>query len=198
MRIKELREHIGLQQKELALELGIPSNTLSQYENGKREPSIEVLQKITEYFHVSTDFLLGLTDEIYCFDCGMFYNPLDEHEYSLHESYHQNWKEATDKYGFCWTYLHSDEAELMARRRLKDEEIPLIINNDISNDLNMLLAKIKSATKHPLLYNGNPIDTESLIMLKNALELGIRQIKTINSEEDLWYDTGRKNNRNTN
>lgn len=62
LKIKELREEKGLMQKELGDIIGISQNTLSQYENGKREPDYETLKKIAEYFDVSTDYLLGLVD----------------------------------------------------------------------------------------------------------------------------------------
>ena len=42
MRIKELREARGLLQKDLGRALDIAANTLSQYENGKREPDLEL------------------------------------------------------------------------------------------------------------------------------------------------------------
>ena len=48
MRIQELRKRFNVQQKELARELGISPNTLRHYETGKREPNIEILQKISD------------------------------------------------------------------------------------------------------------------------------------------------------
>ena len=63
MRIRELRIQRNLQQKDLAAALEIAANTLSQYENGKREPDQETLIKLADYFGVTTDYLLGRTDE---------------------------------------------------------------------------------------------------------------------------------------
>ncbi len=59
MRIKELREARGLLQKDLGRALDIAANTLSQYENGKREPDLETTQRIADFFGVSVDCLLG-------------------------------------------------------------------------------------------------------------------------------------------
>ncbi len=56
--IKLLRISKGLTQRELALVLKIKQNTLSQYENGSRQPDIETLMEIANYFEVSTDYLL--------------------------------------------------------------------------------------------------------------------------------------------
>lgn len=44
----------------LSKELGLPGSTLSQYENGKRQISIEKAKKLAEYFGVSVGYLLGL------------------------------------------------------------------------------------------------------------------------------------------
>ena len=61
-RLKELREAKGKSQEELSLFLGIARPTYTNYELGKREPDNEMLQKIANYFNVSTDYLLGRTD----------------------------------------------------------------------------------------------------------------------------------------
>ena len=63
MRIKDLREDSDITQKELAEYLHIKQNTYSQYENGHRQLPIEVLIALAKYYHTSTDYLLGLTDE---------------------------------------------------------------------------------------------------------------------------------------
>lgn len=63
MRLKDMREDRDLTQKQLAQYLHISQNTYSQYENGVRAMPIEVLIRLARYFHTSTDFILGLTDE---------------------------------------------------------------------------------------------------------------------------------------
>ena len=65
-KLKELRISKGIQQKDLAATLGICANTLSQYENGKREPDNDTLVELADYFGVSVDYLLGrIDDKIY-------------------------------------------------------------------------------------------------------------------------------------
>lgn len=58
-RIKEIRTKANMNQKEFAKIFGIAQNTLSQYETGKREADTGLLLQIADYFHVSTDYLLG-------------------------------------------------------------------------------------------------------------------------------------------
>lgn len=61
--IQDLRMSKGLSQQELADELKIGRSTLANYEQSKREPNYETLEKISRYFKVSVDYILGLTDK---------------------------------------------------------------------------------------------------------------------------------------
>ena len=63
-RLKQLREMNHKSQQEVCAELNIEQSTLANYENGKRTPRIEILIKLAEYFHCTTDYLLGISDEI--------------------------------------------------------------------------------------------------------------------------------------
>ena len=62
MRLKEIRKNKGISQLKLAIELNTNQNTISRYETGEREPGINELIKIADYFNVSIDYLLGRTD----------------------------------------------------------------------------------------------------------------------------------------
>ena len=62
-RIKALREDNDITQKTIAQYLNIAQNTYSQYENGKREIPISMLIKLCQYYHVSSDYILGLSND---------------------------------------------------------------------------------------------------------------------------------------
>lgn len=62
MRLKDMREDRDLTQQELAFYLQISQNTYSQYENGKRQLPIDILLRLADYFHTSTDYILERTD----------------------------------------------------------------------------------------------------------------------------------------
>ena len=64
-RLKDLREDNDLKQKEIAAFLGIDQRVYSNYETGKREIPVHLLLKLAEYYHTSTDSILGLTDDPY-------------------------------------------------------------------------------------------------------------------------------------
>ena len=63
MRLKELRKSRKITQLKLAMELNMAQNTISRYETGEREPSINDLIKIADYFNVSIDYLLERTNK---------------------------------------------------------------------------------------------------------------------------------------
>ena len=62
-RLKQLRKQAKLQQRELGEQIGLSANAISMMETGNRETSFEKLVMLAEYFHVSTDYLLGVTDD---------------------------------------------------------------------------------------------------------------------------------------
>lgn len=61
-RLKEERIKRGLTQTELAKALYLGQTSVSKYESGKQIPEMPTLQKISEFFSISIDYLLGKTD----------------------------------------------------------------------------------------------------------------------------------------
>ena len=57
--VKELRKKRGIQQKELAIEIGVAQPTVSDWESGKKDPSGERLKKLSDYFGVDELIILG-------------------------------------------------------------------------------------------------------------------------------------------
>ena len=61
-------------------------NTISRYETGEREPGIAELLKIADYFNVSVDYILGLTDEKHNKVCeDRLYRHFKEYEWLMLE-----------------------------------------------------------------------------------------------------------------
>lgn len=61
-KLKSLRIEKQLTQKQVADRIGLAISAISSYESGTRYPSFDVLIKLARIFHVSTDYLLGITD----------------------------------------------------------------------------------------------------------------------------------------
>lgn len=61
-RLKELRKEKELTQKELACILQTTDDSIFSWEKGRSQPSIEMLRKLSKFFGVSVDYLLGLEE----------------------------------------------------------------------------------------------------------------------------------------
>ena len=59
IRIKAIREDLGLNQIKVSADTGIHQSYLSKYENGTLEPNLKQLGQIANYYEVSIDWLLG-------------------------------------------------------------------------------------------------------------------------------------------
>ncbi len=62
MRLKEIREDLGISQKKLAELLNVSPSNVYNYENGRTEPSTEMLRNISRCLNVSVDYLIGNED----------------------------------------------------------------------------------------------------------------------------------------
>lgn len=62
MRLKEIRKSKKISQLKLGMDLNMNQNTISRYETGEREPGINELIKIADYFNISVDYLLERTN----------------------------------------------------------------------------------------------------------------------------------------
>ena len=60
-RIRDLREDHDLKQRQLAEYLGCSQQVYSNYELGQRDIPTDVLIRLAELYHVSVDYLLGIT-----------------------------------------------------------------------------------------------------------------------------------------
>lgn len=57
--LRLIRKARNLNQQKVAMDLNISREALSHYENGKREPSLEMLNRLSKYFNVSIDYLIN-------------------------------------------------------------------------------------------------------------------------------------------
>ncbi|MEN6348942.1 MAG: helix-turn-helix transcriptional regulator [Syntrophomonas sp.] len=68
-RLREIREDRGLRQDDIASLFGYNKSTISQWESGKNEPSLDIVKQLAIFFNVPTDYLLG-NDVKYEFEAG--------------------------------------------------------------------------------------------------------------------------------
>lgn len=60
LKLKEIRLRVGLTQVQLAVMIGFPQTTISQWELGLSDPSTDTVRKIAAVLHCTTDELLGV------------------------------------------------------------------------------------------------------------------------------------------
>ena len=63
-RLRKLRKESELTQQQLADKLDVTKASISAYETNAKYPSIEVLIKIANTFNVSSDYLLGISQNV--------------------------------------------------------------------------------------------------------------------------------------
>lgn len=63
LKIRDLREDNDLSQSKVAQYLMCDQSLYSKYERGERELPLRLAVRLAEYFGVSVDYLVGLTDE---------------------------------------------------------------------------------------------------------------------------------------
>lgn len=61
-RLKDLRMKRGYSQQDLAKKLGVSKSTISMLEVGSRQPSIEMMETLCDFFNVSMDYIRGKDD----------------------------------------------------------------------------------------------------------------------------------------
>ncbi len=57
--LRKIRKERKLNQLKVAMDLNISRESLSYYENGKRNPDIQLLKSMSDYFNVSIDYLIN-------------------------------------------------------------------------------------------------------------------------------------------
>lgn len=61
-RLKELRKEKSISQQYLAIQVGVSQKAIDFWERSINEPKASYIIKLSKYFEVSTDYLLGLID----------------------------------------------------------------------------------------------------------------------------------------
>ena len=73
--LSRLRTERGLSQDELAEQMFVTRQAVSRWENGETTPNVETLKRLSQFFDVSINTLLGAPRQLICQCCGM---PLED------------------------------------------------------------------------------------------------------------------------
>jgi transcriptional regulator with XRE-family HTH domain len=61
-KVRKLRLEKDVSLQDIYVTTGISKGTMSRYETGQRNPTLDTLLRLSKYFHVSIDYLAGLSD----------------------------------------------------------------------------------------------------------------------------------------
>jgi len=97
-RLRGLRESVGLSQGDLAEKLGVSRGSISYYENESRVPDIVFLERVSEYFDVGINFLLGHSENQNPSneDLGLYIDFSDKAIEKLKSGYHSYGRSLSD------------------------------------------------------------------------------------------------------
>lgn len=104
LNLKEIREEKNLQQKDIAKKLSRTPACISSWETGKTEPSIDDIIKLADILEVSTDYLLGRTNENNIIEEIRDYSPLQKKMISLFNNLSH--EDRMQTLGFMQALLH--------------------------------------------------------------------------------------------
>lgn len=88
----------GITPYKFGKDMSVSSSTISTWKKKNSLAGPELSEKVCEYFGVTIDFLMGKTDKIECKECGQTYNPFDEFDADIHNTYHQKILQAMSMY----------------------------------------------------------------------------------------------------
>ena len=97
VKLRSLREERKINQQKIAMDLQISQASISKYEIGSAEPDISTILRLADYFHVSTDYLLGKSE----LKIAMGKSDLSEAEidhFVMYKSFSSVQKEKVDAY----------------------------------------------------------------------------------------------------
>ncbi len=144
-RLKELRNKAHLSQQELSKIIGISKSSINMYERGEREPGLETVGALADYFDVQTDYLLGKNDDTRSLKEGKKYNKLIIQSLDNHRQlYGYDRKQLEDL--LDWEDMYSD---LENGRTIGDEGLLRSVLNMLHLDASLIKDPLVNKTNSP-------------------------------------------------
>lgn len=184
-RIKELRTARGITQKDIGKILEVEVAAISKYENDKVSLTEKQLKVLAQYFDVSVDYLLGLTDDPY--------SNLDVTDKMLKDYTSENYEEAEDIVnGFIYYHeLAQKQAGELVTYYIDHDELDGKLFNDMLKSIKIAKILVKKTEK--LYDNSSTLDLpddiaeqKGLLEVKRLLE--VEEAYRVKAEEVLSKD----------
>lgn len=110
-RLRSLRLDRDLTQQQLADKVGMSPSVIAMYEAGKRTPSVEYLEALTDFFNVDVDYILGRSNYTYRLLSENQMKALDSGNYNIYGNHNANLAHLEDKQELLDMYneIHENE-----------------------------------------------------------------------------------------
>ena len=119
---EKLRDMKGVKDGTVSAATNIPRSTFTDWRNGRSKPGPVKIEKLAQYFSVTTDFLMGRTEDVICPVCHQHYYPLNPYEFAEHTEYHDRFVKAQEMYGNIPMYQEVDNNREQAIKRFRDKK----------------------------------------------------------------------------
>lgn len=121
-RLEELRKKQGIGQGKLEKELGISNGSINKWKISM--PKADTLEKVADYYNVTTDYLLEKENKVTCKKCGISYDPLDDFDCAIHERYHEIVLKAQRDYKILLPYsdIYKVSADNLSKVKNNDKD----------------------------------------------------------------------------
>lgn len=172
-RIKELRQKNSLTLEKIGEKVGIAKNTLSRYESGKREPKLEVWQKLADFFKVSVPYLQGFETQVP--------NRLRE----LRRSHGLTLKDTVEKVKEQEALIIT--ADALAKYERGDREPKLEILQKLADFFDVSVPYIQGFDEH------RPNRIKKLRQLKRVSQGNLAKVTGLTNQAISQYENGKRN-----
>lgn len=136
-RLEKILKARGITPYRIYKETRVAQSTLSDWKTGKSMPKADKIKKIADFLEVS-DNLFSENSIVTCSFCGLSYVPDCNEDFDKHELFHEKWKEAVKKFGFCWTYAYREKMKADGRNNVNKKN--LSIEERVEHQINILKA----------------------------------------------------------
>lgn len=131
-------------------------------------------------------FLNGVTAYRVCKETGLTTSTISNWKAGRYTPKADKMQKIADYFGVTLEYLTTGKESDVAdspQSSYNKTSLTARDERDIAKDLDNIMAKIRSGEGSPLRYNGQEIDERSLNLLESAIEMSLRDLKTINKEK---------------
>ncbi len=185
-KLKYLRHKKGLTQTDLSDALHLEDKSfIAKIERLEKGVSVNLLNKLSEFFNVSNNFLRDDDEFTICTKCGLTYSPLDDEDYKIHEGFHKkrinSLEEKTETY-----ILKKDKQNI--GESLNQNEIFLLSNFNKLNELgkNKALERITELTRINTYTDGYLMPIAAHDKKGNFTEEDIKHDMNIMNDDNFW------------